>query len=232
VLLKELNWTDDVHMVGHSMGGYLATIYSLLYPEEISSLTNIDGFFNFGLSSQRGPLSKYLRSEMDDIVSQAPSNSRLFPAEQLRSKLYHHYGLSQVPKDVAVDIIDHVLENDFSSAEKGLMTQNWNPLMAKMLYNYDLGTFEELTKRLTFPVLHITSSQFNSAQSIFSFSHPPFPVDMDICLSSVDMMEDAAIQNDVRFQKEYVDGSHMLHLTHAAELAALLRHQLQLDSTK
>ena len=33
--------------------------------------------------------------------------------------------------------------------------------MAKMLYNYDLGTFEELTKRLTFPVLHITSSQFN-----------------------------------------------------------------------
>jgi len=41
------------------------------------------------------------------------------------------------------------------------MTQNWNPLMAKMLYNYDLGTFEELTKRLTFPVLHITSSQFN-----------------------------------------------------------------------
>ena len=28
VLLKELNWTDDVHMVGHSMGGYLATIVS------------------------------------------------------------------------------------------------------------------------------------------------------------------------------------------------------------
>ena len=54
-------------------------------------------------------------------------------------------------------ISDHVLENDFSSGEKGLMTQNWNPLTAKMLYNYDHDTFQELTKRLSFPVLHITS---------------------------------------------------------------------------
>ena len=115
---------------------------------------------------------------MDEIVSQESTPPRVIPAEKLRLTLHQNYGLSQVPKDVAADIIgkqcfylysvevtnvisDHVLENDFSSGEKGLMTQNWNPLTAKMLYNYDLGTFEELTKRLSFPVLHITSRMFN-----------------------------------------------------------------------
>ena len=44
---------------------------------------------------------------MDEIVSQesTPPPSRAFPAEKLRSTLHHNYGLSQVPKDVAADII-------------------------------------------------------------------------------------------------------------------------------
>ncbi|CAG5106369.1 Oidioi.mRNA.OKI2018_I69.chr1.g2810.t1.cds [Oikopleura dioica] len=41
LLLKELNWTEEINMVGHSMGAYLSTNYSLLYSEEIASLTNI-----------------------------------------------------------------------------------------------------------------------------------------------------------------------------------------------
>ncbi|CAG5106371.1 Oidioi.mRNA.OKI2018_I69.chr1.g2811.t1.cds [Oikopleura dioica] len=170
---------------------------------------------------------------MNEIVSQAPSKrTRPSSPEKIRAALHHNFELSQVPQDVANDIIDHVLENDFELDEEGLMRQRWNPLMAKIGYNYEPNVFEELAKRVRFPILHVTSKIFNSPQSIFSYSHPPFPVDMDACLSSVDVMEDAAVNNDVNFEKEYLDGSHNLHLTHAAELAALLRRQLQLDSTK
>ena len=62
------------------------------------------------MSSQRGPLSKYLRNEMNEIVSQAPSKrTRPSSPEKIRAALHHNFELSQVPQDVANDIIGTIL---------------------------------------------------------------------------------------------------------------------------
>ena len=43
--------------------------YSMLFPDEVESLTNIDGYFNTRLRPQNSVLSKYLKKEIETIQS-------------------------------------------------------------------------------------------------------------------------------------------------------------------
>lgn len=43
-LLNHLNWTKDLYLVGHSLGGIIALAYPILYPSYIKKMVVADGF--------------------------------------------------------------------------------------------------------------------------------------------------------------------------------------------
>ncbi len=43
-LLLHLNWTKDLYLVGHSLGGIIAMAYAILYPYPIKKMVVADGF--------------------------------------------------------------------------------------------------------------------------------------------------------------------------------------------
>ncbi|MHA2430858.1 MAG: alpha/beta fold hydrolase [Promethearchaeota archaeon] len=43
-LLNHLNWTTDLYLVGHSLGGIIALAYPILYPSHVKKMVVADGF--------------------------------------------------------------------------------------------------------------------------------------------------------------------------------------------
>jgi len=230
-LLNELAW-DDVHLVGFSHGAYTAAIYSMLYPDEVSSLTNIDGYFNMRLRPQKSVLRKYIKEEMETFLHLSKDTlgfeSKGKSKDSLKRKFIAGNHLGQyMANETADKIADEFVQAKFKINSAGLYESNLHQvtkasLFKSAVWSYTDSHFEELVKLIDFPVLHIKSNIHDSPSGIY----PPgitFPIDLAYNHGTAEMVETATNENGFKFTEKYVDGPHMLQLTHAKDLAQAMK---------
>ncbi len=107
-LLDELGMDRPVRIVGHSMGGNIASLYAGLRPERVRCVVNLEGFGLPRTAPDRAPAQ--LRKWLDQVKS-VPALKDYESFEQLASIIRHRYPL-------------------FSEVQSGFVARAWGRLEA------------------------------------------------------------------------------------------------------
>ena len=89
----------------------------MLFPDEVESLTNIDGYFNTRLRPQNSVLSKYLKKEIETIrkiSTQEPSPPKEIPVEKIKTNFIMRNDLAQyLGQEKALEAAEAFLSENF-----------------------------------------------------------------------------------------------------------------------
>jgi len=228
-VMKELDW-HNAHICGHSNGGQLASIFALLFPEMVQSLTNIDGSFHFRVepSSAAAIARDEIESSLKRYKQQKPNTTIVRSYSQFVDDFKQRCNAQEHPEvnwdDVAdvwlTDLIeeraDGMFEQTFSHILKNSTTPTW------MMGEDD---FRRLARRVEFPVNYVRGRDW---ENMFALVPPPFDVDVKYNNDTYKVVKKYAVRNSVPFTDTRLDGSHFLHLTHQKEISEILLETIKL----
>ena len=94
----------------------------MLFPDEVESLTNIDGYFNTRLRPQNSVLSKYLKKEIETIrkiSSQEPLPPKEIPVEKIKTNfIIRNDLLKYLGQEKALEAAEAFLSENFEVVRK------------------------------------------------------------------------------------------------------------------
>jgi pimeloyl-ACP methyl ester carboxylesterase len=200
-LVAELSPNEPVALVGHSMGGTIATLYAGAFPEKVVRLASLEGLGPPDHGFEAGPTR--VRAWITGVVAQAsrPARATMTKEDALRRLVMNH---PTVPRDVLESRLPHLVrevgEGDLAGQD-GLVwrvdplhkTTSPGAFLAKL--------FIEFARRVTSPVLFVSGGTTGF--------HPP---DEDDRIGAFANLERATLEG----------AGHMLHWTRPRELADLL----------
>lgn len=103
--------TSDIHLVGHSLGGMISTVFASLYPEYIKQLVTIDAA---GLITEAEEFDQQgLRAALDSRLAAACINRRVLPS---KSQAYRARKKAGTISDLAVQLL---VDRNLSQVESG-----------------------------------------------------------------------------------------------------------------
>lgn len=197
-LVEVLSPGDPVAVVGHSMGGTIATLFTGTFPERVARLVVIEGVgppdnpWEMGPTRMRGWIEQVRASRVRGKDGARPTFSR---EEALRRMGANH---PAVPPSV----LEHRLPHLASEAGEGRLAWQFDPLhRTTSPMPFFAKLFVEFAKKVTCPVLFVSGGPLGY--------HPP------------DEEERLTAFADCR-RAELADAGHMVHWTRPDELAPLL----------
>jgi pimeloyl-ACP methyl ester carboxylesterase len=198
-LLEALAPSESVTLVGHSMGGTIATLFTGTFPERVSRLANLEGLGPPDFSFAAGPMR--MRSWIEQVRALRTKDVvRVFTREEARARLAgNHPG---VPPDVLEDRLPHLVRE----VDGGLLwrTDPLHRTTSPMPFFAKLWT--EFAKLVTCPVMFVSGGE--------SGFHPP------------DEADRLAAFRDLR-REMIADAGHMMHWTRPEAVVGLLASFLE-----
>jgi pimeloyl-ACP methyl ester carboxylesterase len=182
-------------LVGHSMGGTIATLFAGAFPERVSRLANLEGLGPPDYPFDAGPIR--MRSWIEQVRAlRAKDRLRTMTREEARERLAgNHPG-------VPADVLDHRLPH-LVREEGGGVVWRVDPLhRTTSPLPFFARLWIEFAKRVTCPVMFVDGGEAGF--------HPP------------DENERLAAFGDLR-RETIADAGHMMHWTRPEKVGALLR---------
>ncbi len=105
-LLNHLNWTKDLYLVGHSLGGIIALAYPLLYPSYVKKMVVADGFCFVSQEAMTDVLGRINTYKVEDFAL----------GISVRGLLPYDEETAQIVKKM---VIDHMTKKDLIQATMG-----------------------------------------------------------------------------------------------------------------
>lgn len=200
-LVEVLSPGEPIGLVGHSMGGTIATLFAGTFPERVARLALIEGVGPPDNPWEIGPTR--MRAWIDQVRAtraRGDGRSTFTPDEALRRLGANH-------PSVAPDVLAHRLPHLAASAGDGRMAWHFDPLhRTTSPVPFFAKLFIEFAKRVTCPVLFVSGGPKGY--------HPP------------DEAERLAAFVQCR-RAELPDAGHMVHWTRPEALAPLLVDHLR-----
>lgn len=197
-LVEALAPGEPIGLVGHSMGGTIATLFAGTFPERVARLVNMEGIGPPTHPWEMGPLR--MRAWIDQVRDQrqrgTSSKKPTFTKEEALKRLAMNH--PNVPTETLELCLPHLAED----AGDGRVAWHFDPLhrtTSPMPFFAEL--FIEFAKKVTCPVLFVSGGPMGY--------HPP---DENERLASFAQLERA----------ELPDAGHMLHWTQPSKLAPVL----------
>jgi pimeloyl-ACP methyl ester carboxylesterase len=186
---------SPLFVVGHSMGGTVATLYSGAFPERPTRLAVLEGAGPPDTPPAVAP--EMTRRWIDQVRAMRGREERAFPSreEALRRLVANH---PRVPEDVLGTRVDALARG----TPDGRMTWKADPLHGtRSPVPFVAAGWMACARRVTCPVLYVSGGPLGW--------HPP---DEEARIASFTRLERAEIK----------DAGHMMHWTNPGELARLL----------
>jgi pimeloyl-ACP methyl ester carboxylesterase len=198
-VVDALSPDDPVELVGHSMGGTVATLFAGSYPERVARLANLEGLGppdtppEIGADRMRHWIDQVRRVRAKEREGRAPTFTR---EEALRRLAGNH---PSVPPDVLAHRLTHLVREESDDRVSWLVdplhrTTSPVPFFAPLWMAF--------AKKITCPVLFVHGGP--------NGFHPPDEEERLACFANLERAE--------------IEGAgHMMHWTRPDEVAALLR---------
>jgi pimeloyl-ACP methyl ester carboxylesterase len=189
-----------VDLVGHSMGGTIATLLAGTFPERVRSLTLVEGVGPEDSPWASGP--KRMRRWIEQVRAGAnrDPNPRMTPEQAQKRLAIHH---PRVPEDVLARLLPHLTH----TSDDGHVTWHFDPVHRTTSPGMFFSDYySEFAKNVRCPVLFVSGGPTGF--------HPD---DEAQRLGSFGTLE----------QVEILDAGHMVHWTRPEALAAALLAHLQ-----
>lgn len=148
--LFELNNWQQVDIVGHSMGGMIATAFAASFPERVQSLTLID---TFGFITERpSNTTEQLRKGLQQRLKSRDANKKFHPdlASAVKARL--------AASDLTQDNARLIVERGLVRAEQGFVWRADPRLRLASPYRFSTEQAKQLMKDLASPVQLIQAS--------------------------------------------------------------------------
>jgi len=186
---------EAFHLVGHSMGGTVATLYAGAFPERIATLTLLEG--TGPLDNPPGVAPIRMRKWIEDMRALATKPQRpLRSREEALARLAQNH--STVPLEMLAKRVDDLLEERPS----GELVWRFDPLHRTLSPSpFFVASYKEFAKRITCPVLVVDGGP--------SGYQPPDEAERVACFANVR-------------KTSLATAGHMMHWTRPEEVAALL----------
>jgi pimeloyl-ACP methyl ester carboxylesterase len=198
-LIEALSPNEPVALVGHSMGGTIATLYAGAFPENVVRLANLEGLGPPDNPFEVGPTR--MRTWIHDLralrIRGEPAPLR---HEDARRRLVTNH--PSVPRDVLDHRLPHLVRAVEDTEGAARIVWRHDPLhRTTSPVPFFANLFVEFAKRVTCPVLFVSGGPTGY--------HPPD--------------EETRLAAFAEVERRTLDGAgHMLHWTRPRELAALL----------
>jgi pimeloyl-ACP methyl ester carboxylesterase len=181
-------------VVGHSMGGTVATLYAGAFPERVTRLVVAEGAGPPGSEHAHAPERMRLWIEESRSV-QVRTEHPLSPEEALRRLVVHH-------PDVAVDVLRTRLAALARELPGGGLAWRADPLhRTRSPLPFFAASFKEFARRVTRPVLFVSGGPLGW-----------HPADEEDRIASFPALE----------RVELPEAGHMMHWTRPVELARVI----------
>jgi pimeloyl-ACP methyl ester carboxylesterase len=198
-LIESLSPNEPVALVGHSMGGTIATLYAGAFPENVVRLANLEGLGPPDNPFEAGPtrMRTWIRDLRAIRMRGEPAPLR---REDARRRLVANH--PSVPRDVLDDRLPHLVRAVEDSEGSARVVWRYDPIhRTTSPVPFFANLFVEFAKRVTCPVLFVSGGPTGY--------HPP---DEDTRLAAFGQVERRTLEG----------AGHMMHWTRPAELASLL----------
>ena len=182
-------------VVGHSMGGTVATLYSGSFPERVTRLVVAEGAGPPDSQHEHSP--ERMRRWVDEVRTVRARGERSMPSREdaLRRLVGDH---PRVPREVLATRLD-ALARDLPD---GRVTWKADPLHGtRSPMPFFAGSFKEFARRVTCPVLFVSGGPLGW--------HPPDEEERIACFSNLE-------------RAEITEAGHMMHWTRPQEMARIL----------
>jgi|TARA_B110000977_G_scaffold66066_1_gene89857 pimeloyl-ACP methyl ester carboxylesterase len=147
---------DSVHLVGHSLGGTVASLYAGLFPERVASLISIEGVGGFWWQEIANmPAQKRIRDFFDATRSQAGRTHRRY--ESLEAA---HARMQESNPHLSPERAKHLTIHGSIKNEDG--TYSWkfdNYTHTGMISNFSYKDMVQIWTLVTCPVLLINATE-------------------------------------------------------------------------
>lgn len=206
-LLDTLSPEQPVHLVGHSMGGNLALMYSGIRPDRIRSVVNLEGFGMNDAEPDKAPgrYAKWL-DELKTPHRLKPYADLAAVAKRLQTTNF------RLPNDKAAYLAQHWARKDGDGFR--LLGDPAHKIMNPI--GYRLAEAQAIWRAIKAPVLHVEAAQTEAGLWL---SKPGQPVDFDEFRTRFHCIA------NWRFQMVEQAG-HMLHHDQPAQVASLIAGHL------
>lgn len=195
-IAEQLSPGEPLAVVGHSMGGNVATLFAGAFPERVSRLASLEGAGPPDNPFEVGP--PRVRRWIDEVrASRARGDARpTFSREEALVRLAANH--PNVPREVLAHRLPHLV----AEVGEGRVRWRFDPLhRTTSPVPFFARLFSEFARKVACPVLFVSGGPTGF--------HPP------------DEDERVSAYPDVR-RAEIADAGHMMHWTMPDEVAALL----------
>lgn len=201
-LVDTLSPGEPIGLVGHSMGGTIATLFAGTFPERVARLAIVEGVGPPDNPFEVGPIR--MRAWIEQVRASRGRGDKARPAlsegDALRRMAANH-------PNVPTEVLMHRLPHLAADAGEGLVAWQFDPLhrtTAPMPFFAKL--FVEFAKKVTCPVLFVSGGPRGY--------HPPDEDERLLAFANLS-------------RAELPDAGHMVHWTEPVALAPLLLEHLR-----
>jgi pimeloyl-ACP methyl ester carboxylesterase len=201
-LVDALSPGEPIALVGHSMGGMVATLFAGTFPERVARLAVIEGVGPPDNPHEVGPVR--MRGWIEQVRASRMRGTRAratFTAEEALRKLVANH------PNVAKEVLAHRLPHLTADAGEGRLAWHFDPLHRTTApVPFFAKLFVEFAKKVGCPVLFVSGGPRGY--------HPPDEEERLAAFATVT-------------RAELPDAGHMVHWTEPAALAPLLLSHLR-----
>ena len=154
--LVEQENLDPVHIVSHSMGGTVATLFAGIYPEKVASLTSVEGVggYWYALAKDQPPIER-IREWIDTTRQLAGRVQRRYPALE---DAYHR--MQQSNPHLSEERARHLTIHGSNRNEDGSYTWKFdNYTHSRFPYSLDYADMCALWENIDCPTLLLNAKQ-------------------------------------------------------------------------
>jgi pimeloyl-ACP methyl ester carboxylesterase len=186
--------STPLYVVGHSMGGTVASLYAGTFPERPKAVALLEGLGPPDNPPDIAPLR--MRKWIDEVRAQRARPDRTMSEEDALRRLAMNH------TRVAPEVLRHRLRHLVRPAAGGLVAWRNDPLhRTTSPFPFYAAAFKEFLRKIASPTLWVGGGPTGY--------HPPDEADRLACISSLE-------------RAEIEDAGHMMHWTRPEELGRLL----------
>ncbi len=148
-LVDALSGDAKVHVVGHSMGGTIASLYAGSFPERVAGLALLEGTGPLDSCFELAPVR--MRRWIDDVREQRGKPGKALGSREdaLRRLIQNHRGVDRA-------VLERMLEHLVTEDEAGALSWKADPLHRTLSpVPFYAGAYREFARLVTCPVLSV-----------------------------------------------------------------------------
>ncbi|XP_053691338.1 probable serine hydrolase [Sabethes cyaneus] len=206
LIMQEYHW-KKISFLSHSMGSLVGMIFSSIFPDKIDFLVGIDALKpHIADPAKIGPRleKKIPQMLVADIRNREKSEPPSYAFEELVERLHHGTNKS-VSKEAAPYLLNRNIKKSTMHPDKYYFTRD-----SRLKYSVGVGWSQdvnlELAKRMTMPYMFIKAL------------HSPYYEEKKYFEQYINVVKEV----NPKFELEFVDSTHHLHLTEPEKVAPLV----------